>query len=77
MEDNRDVRVESREPMTGLVEEAISCPYCGEPISVLIDTSVASQRYIEDCQVCCQPIEFAVELDPAGEPEVSVFREDD
>ena len=33
------------------------CPYCGEPIELLIDTSVAEQEYVEDCEVCCNPIE--------------------
>ena len=32
------------------------CPYCGERISVLIDNSVETQQYIEDCEVCCRPI---------------------
>ena len=41
-------------------EQMISCPFCGEQISVLIDTSAGTQQYIEDCQVCCQPIEFSV-----------------
>ena len=34
----------------------ISCPYCGEPLEILLDLSVPEQDYIEDCQVCCQPI---------------------
>ncbi len=37
-------------------EYFFACPYCGERISVLIDTSVDSQQYIEDCEVCCRPI---------------------
>ncbi len=27
---------------------------------MLVDTSVASQAYVEDCEVCCQPIEVRV-----------------
>lgn len=42
---------------------SIDCPYCGEPIDLLIDTSVPSQCYIEDCQVCCRPISVSVEVD--------------
>jgi endogenous inhibitor of DNA gyrase (YacG/DUF329 family) len=34
----------------------IFCPYCGESIEVVIDMSVESQEYIEDCSVCCRPI---------------------
>ena len=33
------------------------CPYCGEPIELLIDTSITEQEYVEDCEVCCNPIE--------------------
>ena len=32
------------------------CPYCGELISALLDLSVQEQNYIEDCEVCCNPI---------------------
>ena len=38
------------------VEHFFSCPYCGEPISMLLDLSVPEQTYIEDCEVCCRPI---------------------
>jgi transcription elongation factor Elf1 len=45
------------------MEHFFRCPYCGEEISMLLDTSVAQQTYIEDCEVCCRPIEirYAVE----------------
>lgn len=33
------------------------CPYCWEEISMLLDASVHTQTYIEDCEVCCNPIE--------------------
>lgn len=40
----------------------VHCPYCGEPIELLIDDSIDEQRYIEDCQVCCRPIRVAVDI---------------
>jgi len=45
--------------------EAISatCPYCGEPIELVVDASAGSSRYIEDCQVCCRPMQVDVEVD--------------
>jgi hypothetical protein len=43
--------------------ETVQCPYCGEPIEILIDESAGDQQYIEDCAVCCRPIEIAVALD--------------
>lgn len=50
-----------------MLEEAlISCPYCGEAITLLVDCSVGDQRYIEDCFVCCQPIDITIETDGAG-----------
>ncbi|WP_199099026.1 CPXCG motif-containing cysteine-rich protein [Dyella sp. ASV21] len=55
----------------------IHCPYCGEPIEILIDGSVDSQRYIEDCQVCCRPIDLAVEVDADGAWQVNVGTEND
>jgi hypothetical protein len=55
----------------------IQCPYCGEAFETLIDLSAGSANYIEDCQVCCQPIEFKVEVDDAGALEaLSVGRGD-
>lgn len=41
-----------------LENEMIHCPYCGEPVEVLLDLSAGDQQYIEDCQVCCRPIIF-------------------
>jgi hypothetical protein len=34
------------------------CPYCGSSISIVVDPTVERQDYIEDCEVCCRPIEF-------------------
>ncbi len=40
-------------------EKFFRCPYCHEKISVLIDLSIdESQTYIEDCEVCCRPIQL-------------------
>jgi len=41
------------------VEHQFICPYCGEEISMVLDTSVRRQSYVEDCEVCCQPIEIS------------------
>ncbi|PCH76651.1 MAG: CPXCG motif-containing cysteine-rich protein [Flavobacteriaceae bacterium] len=42
-------------------EQFSICPHCWEEISMLLDTSVSSQTYIEDCEVCCNPIQVEVE----------------
>jgi len=46
-----------------LIEHEISCPFCAETITILIDASAGSQDYIEDCQVCCRPIQVTTEVD--------------
>ena len=49
--------------MPGLTEQPVSCPYCGETITILVDDSLPEQEYIEDCQVCCRPIVLHVAVD--------------
>jgi hypothetical protein len=44
----------------------LQCPYCGEPFHTLIDLSAGSSAYIEDCQVCCQPVELELQVDADG-----------
>jgi len=39
------------------VEHFFTCPYCWQSISMVLDLSAGSQKYIEDCEVCCKPIE--------------------
>ena len=41
-------------------EHFFQCPYCWEQISMLVDTSVQQQIYVEDCEVCCNPIEIEI-----------------
>jgi hypothetical protein len=53
--------------MPEISEKNISCPYCGEQISVLVDNSLPEQRYVEDCQVCCRPIVLDVSVDAEGD----------
>ena len=54
-----------------------TCPYCAEPIALVIDCSEDEQRYIEDCFVCCRPISLDISVDASGFPAVQVRREDD
>ena len=61
-----------------LSEIHIDCPYCGERFVSLVDTSIDQQEYIEDCQICCNPIVFEVRLDTiSGEPTLTVRRDND
>ena len=58
--------------MRELQERSVECPYCGEHIDVLIDPSDHQQDYLEDCQVCCRPIEFHIVFGPDGDISVGV-----
>ena len=49
-------------------EQQVSCPYCGEWFTLFIDLSQGRSEHgsyntIEDCYVCCRPIEFSIETD--------------
>lgn len=44
-------------------EYFFQCPHCWEEISMLIDTSVVAQNYIEDCEVCCNPIQLNIQIE--------------
>jgi hypothetical protein len=60
-----------------LDEVEVSCPYCWQTISLLVDTSAGSQAYTEDCHVCCRPILVRLSVDLDGRSGVSVQAEDD
>lgn len=44
-------------------EHFFQCPYCWEPISVLLDPSIKAQNFVEDCEVCCNPIDIKVHFE--------------
>ena len=45
-----------------MLEHFFLCPYCWEEISMLMDTSVTKQTFVEDCEVCCNPIEVTLQF---------------
>jgi len=50
----------------------VQCPYCWQSNEIEIDHSGGQvQRYVEDCQVCCQPWQVTVDL-RGEEPAVTV-----
>ena len=49
--------------MQGEYEAFFMCPYCGEEISMLLEVYYSNQQYIEDCQVCCSPIQISYQSD--------------
>ena len=42
-----------------MYEHYFQCPYCWEEISMLLDPSIQQQNYVEDCEICCNPIEIS------------------
>ena len=46
-----------------LEEHSIRCPFCDESQTLLIDLSAGDQSYIEDCQVCCRPMQVSFATD--------------
>ena len=48
------------------IEHFFSCPYCGAPISMILEVLPVRQEYIEDCEVCCNPIQLAFKGGEAG-----------
>jgi transcription elongation factor Elf1 len=63
--------------MRSLTDKIITCPYCSEKNTVLIDATDVDNSYIEDCQVCCQPISFVIQVDDKQEIIVDVLTQND
>lgn len=63
--------------MSALDSVLVQCPYCWETLELSVDPSVAEQEYVEDCQVCCQPIVVHVVLDENLTPTVDVRAENE
>lgn len=50
----------------GLQPRTVQCPYCGEGFETMVDLSSGSASYLEDCHVCCRPIEFRLDVEDEG-----------
>jgi hypothetical protein len=55
----------------------VACPYCGEEFETTVDASAGLCSYVEDCQVCCQPIEMELRVDENGAFQELVVRRGD
>ena len=61
-----------------LQERYVCCPFCGEGFVTLVDASAGTQHYVEDCQICCNPIVFSITVGADGNLEdIDVRREND
>lgn len=63
--------------MTFVNSYFLACPYCLEQIEVCIDTSAGSQVYMEDCEVCCHPIQFRIMMDGNEVTDIEASRENE
>ena len=63
--------------MSALDSVLVQCPYCWEMLDISVDPSVPDQEYVEDCQVCCQPIVLTVSFDEQLEPTVEARPENE
>ena len=54
----------------------VQCPYCGELTELQVDGSAGEQAYIEDCTVCCRPIDVHL-VAQGGDWVLEVRRDDD
>lgn len=59
------------------IEAHTNCPYCDAAISLLLDASIEQQTYIEDCEVCCQPITVRISFSGDGDYSLQLLQEDD
>ena len=57
----------TRATQVGTEFVSLLCPYCWERYETQVDLTGGSFTYVEDCQVCCQPIELTCEVGTAGE----------
>jgi len=46
-----------------MIEHFFICPSCLQEVSMLIDPSISEQSYIEDCEVCCRPLQINVHIE--------------
>jgi hypothetical protein len=60
-----------------LQEAEVGCPYCGASFTLLLDVSQGPGDYIEDCAICCAPIEIMLRFDDDGEPLLWLRRGDE
>ena len=56
----RNVFFEVKKDLFRMLEYFFQCPYCWQQISMLLDQSISNQNYIEDCEICCNPIRIKV-----------------
>jgi transcription elongation factor Elf1 len=57
------MRSNYRYAISKMTEHFFACPYCWQQISMLLDVSAGGQNYVEDCEVCCNPIQISYQVE--------------
>ncbi len=52
--------------------ETIQCPYCGQSFDLVVDTSIRTQRFTTDCEICCRPIEVVALCEMGETPSLDI-----
>ena len=60
-----------------LIELRVQCPYCWEKFVLLVDGSIEYQEYIEDCEICCRPIDFSIRMHEDDQASVQIRTQDE
>jgi len=45
------------------IEHFFTCPHCWQTISMILDLSIEDQSYVEDCEVCCNPVQISFTIE--------------
>ena len=46
-----------------VTEKRIRCPFCAESMTIVVDLSAGGQSYVEDCEICCRPMQITFDTD--------------
>ena len=49
------------------MDALVTCPHCGEPTEIAVDEEAGKHTFIQDCNVCCHPIQVRARVDADGE----------
>ena len=45
-----------------MLKSYFDCPHCWGNQLKMIDPSILNQTFIEDCETCCNPLEFKIQI---------------
>ena len=40
----------------------VTCPHCWQTMEIQLDLSAGGQRYVHDCEICCNPLEISFDV---------------